>query len=193
MRDLDRPAPPPPRRGHPPPRGEERSGRHFILRGLCAAGVLSLAASIACAQPAPPPVGPKVDAPGKLPEPTPSVPDLVYDARVLSSAKSAESFQGPLDGGWVLSEAGQGDVYAFQLTDKRDRVEGAWRDLRRPGDPAASGFLEAVQRSPTGLTLRFTPTGQAPVTVALGPNLRGQAEQAGGRRTASLRRDDVLR
>lgn len=154
----------------------------------------SLAATGAWAQDAAaPPAGPKVDAPGKLPEPAPSVPDLVYDARVLSSAKSAESFQGPLDGGWVLSAAGRGDLYAFQLTDKRDHVEGAWRDLRRPGDPAASGFLDAVQRSPAGVTLRFTPAAQAPVTVALGPNLRGQAEQAGDRQAVSLRRDDPLR
>jgi hypothetical protein len=148
--------------------------------------MLALAfASAAFAQPAP---GPRVDAPGKLPEPPPSVPDLAYDARLLSSAASAESFQGPLDGGWVLGAQGEGDLYALQLTDKRDHLEGAWRDLRRPGDPAASGFLDEVRRSPAGLSLRFTPQGQGPVTVALGPNLRGQAEQDGRRRAVALRR-----
>jgi hypothetical protein len=146
---------------------------------------LAFAASSALAQPAP---GPKVDAPGKLPEPPPSIPDLAYDARLLSSAASAESFQGPLDGGWTLGAQGAGDLYALQLTDRRDHVEGAWRDLRRPGDPAASGFLDQIQRSSSGLSLRFTPQGQAPITVALGPNLRGQAEQDGRRFPVALRR-----
>jgi hypothetical protein len=67
-------------------------------------------------------------------------------------------------------------------------VEGAWRDLRRPGEPAASGFLDRVQRSSLGLSLSFTPQGQAPINVALGPNLRGQAEQDGRRFPVALRR-----
>jgi hypothetical protein len=129
-----------------------------------------------------------VDAPGKLPGPPPSPPDLAYDARLRASAASAESFQGPLDGGWILRAEGEGDVYALQLTDQRDRIEGAWRDLRRPGDPAASGFLDQIQRTPQGVTMRFTPQAQEPVTVALGPNLRGQAEQGGRRYAVSLRR-----
>jgi hypothetical protein len=152
-------------------------------------GLVLAFASSAFAQPAPAPTpGPKVDAPGKLPEPPPSIPDRAYDARLLSSAASAESFQGPLDGGWTLSAQGVGDLYALQLTDKRDHVEGAWRDLRRPGDPAASGFLDRVQRSPSGLSLSFTPRGQASISVALGPNLRGQAEQGGRRFPVALRR-----
>jgi hypothetical protein len=148
-------------------------------------GLVLAFAGAALAQPAP---GPKVDAPGKLPGPPPSIPDLAYDARLLSSAAAAESFQGPLDGGWTLSVQGAGDLYALELTDKRDHVEGAWRDLRRPGDPAASGFLERVERSSSGLSLSFTPPGQAPISVALGPNLRGQAEQDGRRFAVALRR-----
>jgi hypothetical protein len=134
----------------------------------------------------PPPAAPTLQSPGPLPGPPPTVADLAYDARLLSSAAAAERFQGPLDGPWVLLAA-QGELYAFQLTDKQGHVEGAWRDLRRPGDPAASGFLDQVRRTPMNLTLAFTPPGQAPVTVALGPNLRGQAEQGGRRFPVGLR------
>jgi hypothetical protein len=153
-------------------------------------GLAGAAATAAFAQPAPPAaaLGPKVEAPGRLPEPTPSIADLAYDERLLSSAEAAERFQGPLDGGWTLRAAGGGDLYAFEFTDKRDRIEGAWRDLRRQGDPAASGFLGEVRRTEGGLTLRFAPPGQAPVNVALGPNLRGQAEQDGRRLAVALRR-----
>ena len=113
--------------------------------------------------------------------------DLAYDARLRASAAAAERFQGPLDGGWILA-AGGGDLYAFQLVDKGDRLDGAWRDLRRPGDPAASGFLDEIRRTADGLTLRFTPPGEAPVTVALGPELGGRAEQGGRAVAAALRR-----
>jgi hypothetical protein len=106
---------------------------------------------------------------------------MAYDTRVLSSAASAEQFQGPLDGGWTLA-AKKRQLYAFELVDKQTAVEGAWRDPRRRGDPAASGVLDLVQRAPPGLVLRFTPTGQAPVSVRLRPDLHGDLEQ-GGRRT----------
>ena len=164
-----------------------------MARGLAVATASATAAAIAAAALAQPAAGPKVDAPGKLPEPALSVPDLTYDARILSSAKSAESFQGPLDGGWVLGAARGGDLYRFQLSDAHGRLEGAWRDLRRPGDPAASGFLDAAQRTPAGVTLRFAPPGEPPVTVALAPDLRGETEQAGRRRAVSLRREGPLR
>jgi hypothetical protein len=160
------------------------SGRAVAVGAAAACGAI-LAATLAFAQPA---TGPAVDAPGKLPEPPPSVPDLVYDARILSSAASAEQFQGPLDGGWTLAGEGKGDLYAFEFTDKRTGLEGAWRDLRRPGDPSASGFVEVVERTRDGLTLRLSPPGQAPVTVALGPDLKGRAEQAGASQPVSLRR-----
>lgn len=174
-------------RGSPARRGRcRRSG----LKGRLATASLFLLAfaAPALAQTPPAPVGPKVDAPGKLPGPPPSVPDLAYDARLLSSAASAESFQGPLDGSWTLAAEGQGDLFGLQFTDKREGLEGAWRDLRRPGDPKASGFVDQVSRSPAGLSFRLSPEGQPPVTVALGPNLRGRAEQAGQSFAVALRR-----
>jgi hypothetical protein len=165
--------------------------RAFIGIGLAVAvagGSLALAQAI----PPPPvvvpgPPGPPVDAPGKLPEPPKTVPDLAYDSRIISSAASAEQFQGPLDGGWTLARKTR-DLYAFQLVDKQSAVEGAWRDPRRTGDPTASGVLDLVQRTPPGLVIRFTPAGQAPVMVRLGRDFKGELEQGGERVKVSLRR-----
>ena len=117
--------------------------------------------------------------------------DRAYDARLLASATAAERFRGPLDGGWVLSAAG-GDLYAFELADHGGQVEGAWRDLHRQGADA-SGILEPAARSSAGVTLRFSPAGAAPVTVVLGPDLRGRAEQDGRTRAVRLRRRRSLR
>lgn len=157
------------------------------LAGLCLAATALAAGGPASAQ-TPPAAGPNLEAAGRLPEPAPSIPSLAYDARLLSSAAAAERFQGALDGGWVLSAAGQGDLYAFQLVDRRQGLEGAWRDLRRPGQPAASGFLE-LQRTPQALVLRFTPAPEAPATVTLRPDLSGELDQGGRRTPVVLRRD----
>jgi hypothetical protein len=135
----------------------------------------------------PGPPGPHVEDPRKLPETPPSAPDLAYDSRLLSSAASAEQFQGRLDGGWTLAAKGR-DLYAFELVDNRDALEGAWRDLRRSGEPAASGVLEKVERAPPGLVLRFTPTGAAAISVALGRDLRGELEQGGTRVAVTMRK-----
>jgi hypothetical protein len=161
-----------------------------------ASGVLALTTGPAAVAQAPPsvtvapgPPGPHVEDPGKLPEAPPTVPDLAYDSRLLSSAASAEQFQGKLDGGWTLAAQGpRGDLYAFELVDKRDVLEGAWRDLRGGKDPAASGVLQQVERTPSGLVIRFTPSGQAPVSVALGRNLRGELQQGGRQVAVQMRR-----
>ncbi len=154
------------------------------LIGICL--VLTAGAPAAGAQPAP--AGPHVEDPSKLPEPPKSVPDATYDARVLSSAASAELFQGPLDGGWTLASPQKGDLYALEVIDKRDRLEGAWRDLRRARDPDGSGVIDQIQRTPTGLEMQFAPKGQAPVRVSLKRDLQGEMEQAGIRAPVSLRR-----
>ena len=117
----------------------------------------------------------------------PATADAAYDARLRASAAAAEQFQGPLDGSWVLEHEGGGALFALQLADKGERLEGAWRDLRRP-ESGGSGFLDQATRTPAGLSLRFSPPGQAPVDVELAPNLRGRAEQAGRRLAVSLRR-----
>jgi hypothetical protein len=97
----------------------------------------------------------RIEETGKTPDSPPTVRDLAYDARIRSSFASAESFQGPLEGGWTLAEARDGDRYALQIVDRRDRLEAVWRDLRRPGSLNASGVVEEIQRTGPDLTLRF--------------------------------------
>ena len=134
-----------------------------------------------------------IDETGKTPDRPPSVRDLAYDSRIRASFASAESFQGPLDGGWMLSARGQ-DLYALQLVDRRDRLEGVWRDVRRKGSLNASGLLDDLQRQGSELTLRFTPLPGAPSAVATlhesaGSGLwTGDLAEGGGKRAVTLRR-----
>lgn len=159
-------------------------GLALVMAGGCAA----LAQTPPSVMVAPGPPGPHVEDPGKLPEAPPTVPDAAYDARVRSSAASAEQFQGALDGGWTLAD-GRGDLYAFELIDKHETVEGAWRDLRRKGEPTVSGVLARVQRSPSGLVIGFTPPGQTPITVTLAANLRGEMVQGRTHVPVVMRKD----
>ncbi|MFI4966448.1 MAG: hypothetical protein ACHP9T_13905 [Caulobacterales bacterium] len=134
----------------------------------------------------------QIDDTGRTPDGPPALRDMAYDARIRSSFASAESFQGPLDGGWTLSADGQ-DLYALQLVDRRDRLEGAWRDLRRKGSLNASGLVDDMQRQGGAVTLRFTPAPGAPATVATlrdGSNglWTGELTDAAGRRAVTLRR-----
>lgn len=95
-----------------------------------------------------------LDELGKSPDGPPTPADQAYDARLRSSAAAVRSFQGPMEGGWTLSIGGR-DAYALQLVDRGGWVDGAWRDLRRPGAPGASGFIEDVRRAGGDLTFRF--------------------------------------
>jgi len=81
-----------------------------------------------------------------------------YDARVGQSFAAAESFRGPLDGGWTLAAKRGGPLYAIRFSENQGRLEAAWRDLRRQGALDASGFVDEVARDGGRLTLRFSPT-----------------------------------
>jgi len=134
-----------------------------------------------------------IEETGKTPDRPPSVRDLAYDTRIRSSFASAESYQGPLDGGWTLSAGGQ-DLYALQLVDRRDRLEGVWRDLRRKGSLNASGLVDDLQRQGAELTVRFRPTPGGPTSVATlhdssgGGLWAGELAEGGARRAVTLRR-----
>ena len=92
---------------------------------------------------------------GKAPDGPPTPADQAYDERLRASAAAARGFQGPMEGGWALSAVGR-DLYALQLVDRGGWVDGAWRDLRRPGALAGSGFIQGVQRTGGGdLAFRF--------------------------------------
>lgn len=87
---------------------------------------------------------------------TPTLSGEAYDNRIRASMAAAQGYQGPLDGGWTL-RAADGELFALQLVDRGGgrAVEGAWRDLKHPGAPDGSGFIDEVQRAGGDVTLRF--------------------------------------
>jgi hypothetical protein len=127
-----------------------------------------------------------VNETGKNPDAPATPTELAYDSRLRSSAASAQSFQGPMDGGWTLSAAGRA-LYAFQLTDRNGAVEGAWRDLRRAGALDASGFFDIVERTGGDLTFRFTESVVA-VLHPEGGRWTGELTEGGRREAVSLTR-----
>ena len=135
-----------------------------------------------------------IDETGRTPDAPPRVQDLAYESRLRSSFASAQGFQGPLDGGWTLAVAGEGDLYALELVDRaRGEVEGAWRDLRRKGALAGWGFVDDIVRSGGNLTLRFTPEAGGASAVATlrggyGDAWTGELDEGGRKRPATLRR-----
>ena len=107
------------------------------------------------------PARPRLTAPvfvnetGKTPDAPPSVRDLAYESRIRASFASAQSFQGPLDGGWTLSAADGTPLFGLQLVDRADDLGGAWRDLRRAGALDGSGMVDEIRRDGGRLNLRF--------------------------------------
>jgi hypothetical protein len=127
----------------------------------------------------------RIEETGKTPDGPLSLGAMAYDSRIRSSFASAQSFQGPLDGGWTLSEQRGGDHYALQIVDRRDRLEAVWRDVRRAGSLNASGLVDDIQRTGGALTLRFTEAPSPASVVTL-------HEGAGGRWTGELVRGDQI-
>jgi hypothetical protein len=124
---------------------------------------------------------------GKAPDGPPTPADQAYDERLRASASAVRAFQGPMEGGWALTAGGR-DLYVLQLIDRGGWVDGAWRDVRRPGAPDGSGFIEGIQRTATGdLTFRFA----AGIVAVLHPSngrWSGQLTEAGRTETVTLKR-----
>lgn len=83
-----------------------------------------------------------------------------YDLRVKGSILAAQGLQGPLDGGWSIDGPDGTTLYRLQLVDKvggLDGLEGAWRDVRRPGTVGSTGLIDFVDRSYGGFLARFSP------------------------------------
>jgi hypothetical protein len=129
-----------------------------------------------------------IEETGKTPDAPPSVRDMAYDTRLKSSFASAQGFQGPLDGGWTLAAKGAEDLYALQLVDRADRLEGVWRDLRRKGALNASGLVDDIQRTGTDLTLRFASGASATLHGTYDGAWSGELTEGGRRRAVVLRR-----
>ena len=112
-----------------------------------------------------------------------------YDARRRAAFAAAEAFQGPLDGGWTLSAENEGAILDFRFVDRKDRLEGVWRDRRRRG-PAASGLVESIGLRGDRLTLRFAAAPGAPdvltLTRAAGGGWTGELSEAGRTRAVWL-------
>ncbi len=103
-----------------------------------------------------------------------------YDLRVKGSILAAQGLQGPLDGGWSIEGPDGTPLYALQLVDKvggYDGLEGAWRDVRRPGTVGSTGLIDFVDRSYGGFLARFSPRPGQLATLDLTP--RGDGSWSG--------------
>ncbi len=128
-----------------------------------------------------------------LPAPSAGVPpsaeDMAYEARVRASQASAQGHMGPLDGSWILVVDGT-ELVTFQLADQGNGVvEGAWRDISRPGARDASGFIDRIEVTGSRIVLRFDDGRQVVRLDREGDHWTGELEQAGQTRPVSLRKN----
>lgn len=113
------------------------------------------------------------------PEPeTPAAPGAylttaqIYELRVKGSIAAAQNLQGPLDGGWRVTAAQGGELYALQIVDKAggaSELEGAWRDVRRPGSVGSTGLIDDLRREGDQIIARFSPRGGESAVLTLRP------------------------
>ncbi|WP_297507683.1 hypothetical protein [uncultured Caulobacter sp.] len=97
---------------------------------------------------------------------------LVYELRVKGSIAAAQTLQGPLDGGWRVAAVDGAQIYALQIVDKAGGytpLEGAWRDVRRPGTVGSTGLIDDLRRDGGDLIARFSPKGGESAVLTLRP------------------------
>ncbi|MCK5909111.1 MAG: hypothetical protein KAG62_04100 [Caulobacter sp.] len=96
----------------------------------------------------------------------------IYELRVKGSIAAAQNLQGPLDGGWRVMGAQGGELYALQIVDKAggaSELEGAWRDVRRPGSVGSTGLIDDLRREGDQIVARFSPRGGESAVLTLRP------------------------
>ena len=97
--------------------------------------------------------------------------EQAYELRVKGSIAAAQGLQGPLDGGWILRGADGTALYSLQIDDPAGGsgpVEGAWRDLRRPGAVGSTGLIDSIERTyDGGAAVRFMARAGVGSTLAL--------------------------
>lgn len=192
---LPPPAPPPAPSPTPPAQSPFPYGSQAPSRSYARPPQVSTPPAGAYASPpaayaprAPAPTEPVfVDDYGRTPERPLNSVELGYESRMRSSFAAAQGMQGPLDGAWTLRSGAQ-SVYTLLLVDKNNgRLEGAWRDPRRPGSRDSSGFLSSIQKIGTQLTVSFYPgAGAGVVSLTLTPAANGDWSgelTEGGRRS----------
>lgn len=91
------------------------------------------------------------------------------DDRIRASAAAAQGLQGPMDGGWTVRSSDGRALFGLQFSDPvGGSLEGAWRDLRRPGAANARGVIAGLFRTGGELMIRFFPIeGGDPVVLQL--------------------------
>lgn len=114
-----------------------------------------------------------------IPPPEPEAPTggeltkaQVYELRVKGSIAAAQNLQGPLDGGWKIAGGDGGQLYALQIVDKAGgygELEGAWRDVRRPGTVGSTGLIDDLRRDGGDVVVRFSPKGGQSSVLTLRP------------------------
>ena len=186
-----------------------------------AIAALALSASTPGAEPSGPAAAAQAQATAPVsapPEPPATTPDdsappfdpLADDAQGLtveSAYRAAQARRGSLDGRWRLSDGAGAPLFDFQLSDPgaapspasadpdHPQIEGAWRDLRREGALAASGFLASVQRDGETLELTFA---EGPRTMrirlkpASGPGWSGELDEGAGPKPVFLDRQAAM-
>lgn len=78
--------------------------------------------------------------------------------RIAAAQAAAQSLQGPLDGGWTLTDAAGAPFYTFEIVDPaggHGPLTGVWRDER--GGTKATGPIADSRRRDRRLWLDFTP------------------------------------
>ncbi len=104
----------------------------------------------------------------------------IYELRVKGSIAAAQNLQGPLDGGWRVTGPDGAQLYALQIVDKAGGytpLEGAWRDVRRPGTVGSTGLIDDLSRNGSDLVVRFSPRGGQSAILTLRP--QGETRWAG--------------
>jgi len=143
--------------------------------GLVIAGVALGIAGSAAAQ-----------APPRAPEAVQSA----FDTRVLQSLAANRALRGPMEGGWRLVGAQGEPLYDIELSEDREGLGGAWRDLRRPGALDASGLLDGA-RDGGRLSLQLSATAVVRLQAAAGGVWSGELDEAGQSQPVKLERSGL--
>lgn len=122
--------------------------------------------------------------------------EQIYEMRVKGSIVAAQGLQGPLDGGWKVKGPDGSTLYTLQIVDPAGGagpVEGAWRDVRRPGAVGSTGLIETVDRTGQNLIFRFNPrpdqTSVLTLTPAGSTRWSGSLQEAGAIQTVIADRE----
>lgn len=120
-----------------------------------------------------------------------------YSDAVLAAAHEEQALQGPLDGGWSVTDQAGKRLYSLRMVDHgrgMSLAEGAWRDLATPPGPSAAGFVESIGWDGSKLMLRFYESGPDDLVVlTLAPSAAdawsGELWRRGAVVKVSFRRD----